>query len=190
MAKERKKREGLHYGDAVLKAEIPEEEKEDYRPYVVHNYTKFHECPRCGSLDITFGESRKPYVLCTECNLKMRTKGSLSATSTTNPTWPHLASMWNKTKEERIRYLVPLLEEPGGNAYVGHITLDVWEGRLQKELEEILGKKIFFKPPEYDAKDPGLIIETYRRTGHEYETVEEANAHRIGKQNKAYIGGF
>ena len=175
-------------------------EPEDDRPKIFHAGVYFYACPRCGSMNLSFGNLRKkerPFVKCEDCGLFVNVqKKVLYGSGTLHDTYPNLAALWNKSADERLEHVITQLSKPLGNCYVGHITLDIWNGKLKSHLEDILGKEVYFKPPEYDATDPGLFIETYRRTGNVYDTVEEANAHRIEKQNKAYLydtrfeGGF
>ena len=194
---ERKKREPFHKFEKE-KDTVPE--PEDDRPKIFHAGVYFYACPRCGSMNLSFGNYRKkerPFVRCEDCGLFVNVqKKVLYGSGNFQDTYPNLAALWNKTADERLEHVIDQLSKPLGNCYVGHITLDIWDGKLKTHLEDILGKEVYFKPPEYDANDPGLFIETYRRTGYEYDTVEEANEHRIGKQSKAYIndtrfsGGF
>lgn len=115
---------------------------------------KFNKCPRCGSHDIShkrLNKDGKCAVVCRNCTLGM-----------TSDSYSSLENKWNKTKEERINYVIPLLKKHG-NAYIGVTDKTIWsDNNLEQYLTEHVGKEIVIRNPVEDEEDYGIIAEVVK----------------------------
>ena len=115
---------------------------------------KFDKCPRCGSHNIShkrLNKDGKCAVICRDCTLGM-----------TSDSYGSLENKWNKTKEERINYVIPLLKKHG-NAYIGAIDKTIWlNDNLEQYLTEHVGKEIVIRNPVEDEEDHGIIAEVMK----------------------------
>lgn len=115
---------------------------------------KFNKCPRCGSHNIShkrLNKDGKCAVICRDCTLGM-----------TSDSYGSLENKWNKTKEERMTYVILLLKRLG-NAYIGAIDKTIWSNdNLEQYLTEQVGKEIVIRNPVEDEEDHGIIAEVMK----------------------------
>ena len=115
---------------------------------------KFDKCPRCGSHNIShkrLNKDGKCAVICRDCTLGM-----------ISDSYSSLRDKWNKTKEERMTYVILLLKKLG-NAYIGAIDKTIWsDDNLEQYLTEQVGKEVLIRNPVEDEEDHGIIAEVIK----------------------------
>ncbi len=115
---------------------------------------KFNKCPRCGSHDIShkrLNKDGKCAVVCRNCTLGM-----------ISDSYGSLENKWNKTKEERMNYVITLLKKHG-NAYIGATDKTIWsDDNLEQYLTEHVGKEVVIRNPVEDEEDHGIIAEVIK----------------------------
>ena len=80
----------------------------------------------------------------------------------TSDSYSSLRDKWNKTKEERMTYVILLLKKLG-NAYIGAIDKTIWsDDNLEQYLTEQVGKEIVIRNPVEDEEDHGIIAEVVK----------------------------
>ena len=108
---------------------------------------KFNKCPRCGSHNISHKRLNKDGM--------------------TSDSYSSLENKWNKTKEERINYVIPLLKKHG-NAYIGAIDKTIWsDDNLEQYLTEQVGKEIGVDEIQYEL----LPQDKYKELENKFKNV-------------------
>lgn len=104
----------------------------------------FHDCPRCGGTKLSM-DDKSSTIRCNRCGLEYST-----------PSLVDLESEWNRTKEDRVRYVVNNLRNYG-NAYIGQFTQSLWgESELAEYLQKLTGKEV--KISAATEVEGGLVV--------------------------------
>lgn len=112
----------------------------------------FNPCPRCGSKNIQKKRKHirdeekqlRTVVSCRDCGMTIVGENDSAA-----------AFKWSRKKEDRVKYVIGLLQEKG-NAYIGELTKTEWEhADLAKYLGRKIKKRVTISAPETMAD--GLI---------------------------------